>query len=73
MWAKQRIKRALIVLGDFPHPDKDYIAKQFWDRRRWGRYARTAGIVALWALVPCILLFILGYALLWIGRGFKRA
>ena len=52
--------------------DKDYIAKQFWDQR-WSRYGYTAGIVALWAFVPCALLLILGYALLWVGRGFSRA
>lgn len=52
--------------------DRNYIAKQFWDQR-WGRWGRAAGIVALWAFVPSALLFILGYALLWIGRGFKRA
>jgi hypothetical protein len=52
--------------------DKDYIAKQFWDQR-WNRYGYTAGIVALWAFVPCALFLILGYALLWVGRGFSRA
>jgi hypothetical protein len=51
--------------------DKSYIAGQFWDQR-WGRWGYAAGIVAAWAFVPCILLFIFGYSLLWIGRGFKR-
>jgi len=58
--------------ANYNDADKNYIAKQFWDQR-WGRYGYTAGIVALWALTPCALLFILGYALLWVGRGFRHA
>jgi hypothetical protein len=52
--------------------DQEYIAKQFWDQR-WSRYAEAAWSIALWALVPCAVLFILGYALLWVGRGFRSA
>jgi hypothetical protein len=48
------------------------IAEQFWDQR-WSRWGRAAAIVALWAFVPCPLLFIFGYSLLWVGRGFTRA
>jgi hypothetical protein len=59
------------VHAEYSEADKDYIAKQFWNQR-WNRYGYAAGIVALWAFVPCALLFILGYALLWVGRGFTR-
>jgi hypothetical protein len=52
--------------------DKNYIAQQFWDQR-WTRRGYAAGIIALWAFVPCALIFIIGYALLWVGRGFTRA
>jgi hypothetical protein len=52
--------------------DKNYIAQQFWDQR-WGRWGYAAGVVVAWALIPCILLFILGYSLLWVGRGFKKS
>ncbi|MCA1452158.1 hypothetical protein I6F35_02875 [Bradyrhizobium sp. BRP22] len=52
--------------------DKDYIARQFWDQR-WGRWGYAAGVVTAWAFVPCILLFIFGYSLLWVGRGFGRS
>jgi len=47
------------------------IAEQFWDQR-WSRWGRAAAIVALWAFIPCLLLFIFGYSLLWVGRGFTR-
>jgi hypothetical protein len=30
------------------------IAEQFWDQR-WGRWGRAAAILALWAVVPCLL------------------
>jgi hypothetical protein len=47
--------------------DQKYIAKQFWDQR-WTQWGYAAGNVALevlpWALVPCVLLFILGYSAL---------
>jgi hypothetical protein len=58
--------------ADYNDADRKYIARQFWDQR-WSRYADAARIVALWALVPCVILFILGYAVLWVGRGFSRA
>jgi hypothetical protein len=48
------------------------IAEQFWDQR-WGRWGRAAVTVSLWAFIPCLLLFIFGYSLLWVGRGFTRA
>jgi hypothetical protein len=52
--------------------DQKYIAGEFW-AQRWWRWARAIETIAPWALVPCVLLFILGYAFLWIGRGFARA
>jgi hypothetical protein len=51
--------------------DKNYIAQQFWDQR-WSRWGDAAGVIAAWAFVPCILLFVLGYSFLWVVRGFKR-
>ncbi len=51
---------------------KTDIAEQFWDQR-WRRWGRAAAAAALWAFVPCLLLFIFGYSLLWVGRGFMRA
>jgi len=52
--------------------DRNYISEQFWDRR-WSRWASAAGLIAVWAFVPCIVLFIFGYSLLWVARGFKQA
>jgi hypothetical protein len=48
------------------------IAEQFWNQR-WSRWGRAAAIIALWAFIPCLMLFFLGYGLLWVGRGFMRA
>jgi hypothetical protein len=62
----------LYIPAGYNETDKNYIAKQFWDQR-WGRWGYSAGVIAAWALLPCVLLFILGYSLLWVGRGFKHA
>jgi len=51
--------------------DKNYISGQFW-HQRWSRWGDAVAIIAAWAFAPCILLFIFGYSLLWVGRGFKR-
>jgi hypothetical protein len=31
--------------------------------QRWGRWGYAAGIVGLWALIPCALFFVFGYGL----------
>jgi hypothetical protein len=62
----------LYIPARYNEADRNYIEKQFWDQR-WGRWGYAAGVIAAWALLPCVLLFILGYSLLWVGRGFKHA
>jgi hypothetical protein len=62
----------LYIPAGYSEADKNYISKQFWDQR-WSRWASAAGLIAARAFVPCIVLFIFGYSLLWVGRGFKRA
>ena len=62
----------LYVVRGYNEIDRNYIKEQFWDQR-WGRWGYAAGIVALWAFIPCIVLLALGYAFLWVGRGFYRA
>jgi len=62
----------LYIPKGYNETDQTYIAQQFW-QQRWGRWGGAAKIITLWALVPPIALFIFGYLLLWIGRGFKRS
>jgi len=53
-------------------PDQQYIAKAFWDQRWW----RYVSFIKFWGpmlVVPPIVLFILGWAMLWVCRGFKTA
>lgn len=52
--------------------DRDYISKSFWDQR-WGRWGKEAGKWLGLAFIPPAVLFLLGWCLLWIGRGFKAA
>jgi hypothetical protein len=61
----------LYVRRGYNEAAQNYIAQQFWDQR-WSRWGHAAGIVALWAFIPCVLFFILKYVLLWIGRSFTR-
>jgi hypothetical protein len=52
--------------------DQQYLAQAFWGQR-WWRYAE---IGKRWAAVlagPPIALFIIGWGLLWVSRGFKTA
>lgn len=62
----------LFVPKGYNQADKDYITHQFWEQR-WRRLMGAFTFAAGFALVPCALLFILGYATWWIGRGFKTA
>jgi hypothetical protein len=61
----------LFMHMDYNEQDRGYIEKQFWDQR-WSRWAPVAGVTAMWALIPPIMLLILGYALMWVGRGFAK-
>jgi hypothetical protein len=51
--------------------DRAYIVDQFANQR-WQRWAHAIWIIVLWAIVPCAVLFPLGYAFLWVARGFSR-
>lgn len=62
----------LYIHAKYNDADKNYIAAQFW-AQRWSRWGYAALIVCLWAVIPCLLIFAVGYALLWVGRGFKTA
>ncbi|WP_315806641.1 MULTISPECIES: hypothetical protein [unclassified Bradyrhizobium] len=62
----------LYMHDQYNEADKNYIAQQFWNQR-WDRWGYAASVVAAWAIFPCIVLFILGYSLLWVGRGFRQA
>ena len=52
--------------------DQLYLAAAFWDQR-WWRYVSFAKVWVPILVVPPIVLFILGWAILWVSRGFKSA
>jgi len=57
---------------DLTEQDQLYLAKAFWDQRWW----RYVSFIKFWGpvlVVPPIVLFILGWAILWVCRGFKTA
>jgi hypothetical protein len=60
--------RLYIQIG-YDKDDRSYIAEQFWEQR-WQRWGKTAATIAAIMMVPPALLFLVGYLLLWIGRGF---
>ncbi|MBV9460011.1 MAG: hypothetical protein JO141_21200 [Bradyrhizobium sp.] len=61
----------LYLPAGYSGADKNYISSQVWGQR-WSRWGDAGAMIAAWAFGPCILLFVLGYSLLWVGRGFKR-
>jgi hypothetical protein len=52
--------------------DQEYISRAFW-HQRWSRYVSFTKLWGPMLVVPPIVLFILGWAILWICRGFKTA
>jgi hypothetical protein len=52
--------------------DQLYLARAFWDQR-WSRYVSFTWFWVPVLVVPPIVLFILGWAILWVCRGFKTA
>jgi len=62
----------LYVDTELTEADQLYLARAFWDQR-WWRYAEVGKTWAAVLAGPPIALLILGWALLWVGRGFKTA
>jgi hypothetical protein len=62
----------LFIPRGYNETDRNYIAQQFW-QQRWSHWKTATKDVAIFALLPYVLLFALGYALLWVGRGLRRA
>jgi hypothetical protein len=50
--------------------DEEYLSRAFWDQR-WQRYLKHVKLWSAIVLIPPLVLLILGWALLWVGRGFK--
>jgi hypothetical protein len=62
----------LYLMASMSEQDKDYVSDRFWSAR-WGRWGMEIGKWFLIAVCPVATLFILGYAAIWIGRGFQSA
>ena len=62
----------LYLPSDMSERDQTYVSAQFWNRR-WSRWIEASQYWALGIFGPPIALFVLGWALLWVGRGFKKA
>jgi hypothetical protein len=50
--------------------DREYVTAKFWGHR-WKRWFDASRWWAVGIFGPTIVLFVLGWALLWVGRGFK--
>jgi hypothetical protein len=61
----------LYLASAWTNEDQTYMAGQFWTQR-WWRWGGTAGTWLAWTVLPPAALFLIGYALLWVGRGFAR-
>jgi hypothetical protein len=56
----------LQIPAGYNDTDRDYIYEQFEQQYRF----RRVFDVAFFGVLPCVVLFVLGYVLLWVGRGF---
>jgi hypothetical protein len=77
------VKKGTMIVAEFPDnsklylssqmtkEDQDYVAKQFWNQR-WRRYGSDALPFIAGAIVPPVLLLLLGSFVLWVVRGFAR-
>jgi hypothetical protein len=77
------VKKGTMIAVDFPDrsrlymsaqmtkDDQNYVSKAFWDQR-WKRYGTEALPFIGGALIPPLVLLILGSFLMWVGRGFAR-
>lgn len=78
------VKKGTLISAEFPDKshlylsaqmtkaDQDYVAKAFWNQR-WGRWVTEALPWVAGAVVPPILLLLLGSFLFWVFRGFAAA
>ena len=81
--SEEDVKKGATIAVDFPDKsrlymsaqmtkeDQNYVAKAFWDQR-WARWAFEAWPWLLGAIVPSIILLLLGTFMLWVGRGFAK-
>jgi hypothetical protein len=65
-------RSSLYLDARFTKEDRDYLAAAFWDQR-WWRYFSFTKFWGPTLVVPPIVLFILGWAILWVCKGFKTA
>jgi len=63
-------KSSLYLYTAMTKEDQLYLARAFWDRR-WLRYADMGKYWLAGLVGPPLALLVLGWSLLWVGRGFK--
>jgi len=69
-------QHVLTFSKDVPDRDKQIAAKAYWAIVEQAAAKRRVGHVSLallWWFVPVIGLFVLGWAMGWVYRGFKRS
>jgi hypothetical protein len=64
-------KSHLYMSAQMTKDDQNYVSKAFWDQR-WGRYGTEALPWVAGAVVPPIILLLLGSFMVWVGRGFAK-
>jgi hypothetical protein len=64
-------KSHLYMSAQMTKDDQNYVSKAFWDQR-WRRWTTEALPWVASAIVPPIILLLLGSFMVWVGRGFAR-
>ena len=75
------VQKGTMIAADFPDKsrlylserltkdDQNYVSQAFWDQR-WWRYASETVPFVAGAILPPLVLLLLGSSLVWVGRGF---
>jgi hypothetical protein len=64
-------RSSLYLNKSYDEEDKRYLSAAFWSQR-WERIAWASLPVVGWAVIPPLVLLILGMLLFWVFRGFAR-
>jgi len=60
----------LYLSRDLTKEDSEFISRSFWEQR-WSRWWAATWAWVLAGFLPPTLLFLLGYSVSWVGRGFR--
>lgn len=65
-------KSTLYLSAELTKEDQNFVCREFWEQR-WERWGAEALPYFMWAVMPPLMLLVLGGFLYWVIQGFARA